>query len=61
MVTRLIVLLLLASAQAKNPTSFLCEEHYQTFIKQGSITQNGRCYDVYTHQRPAHREELLCR
>ena len=57
----IVLALSFAVAQARNPASFLCEDHYQTFVKQGSISRNGRCFDVYTHARPAHRVELPCR
>ena len=56
--TVMFVLVVLASAQ--NPASFVCDEHNQTFIRNGTITRNGRCYEQYSHSLPVHRVLLPC-
>ncbi len=45
---------------AINPESFTCDQHYQTFIKNGTQIIDGRCYDVYVHNYPTHRVILAC-
>lgn len=56
----LVAALIVAVPAGSNPASFTCDLHYQTFIRQGSITRYGRCYEVYTHALPLHRVELPC-
>jgi len=51
---------IVAVALLQNPASFLCEQHHQTFIKNGSQIVDGVCYDVYTHTAPVHRVLLAC-
>lgn len=58
--TRLILIMLVASAAAANPGSFTCDQHHQTFIKIETIYPQGQCFDVYTHQSPAHRVTIAC-
>lgn len=58
---RLTVLLIALTLSAtQNPASFTCDVHYQTFVRSGTITQQGRCYEVYNHSYPAHRVLLPC-
>jgi hypothetical protein len=54
-------LVVAGTAQERNPASFTCDEHYQRFVRSGTIARNGRCYDVYQHASPSHRIELLCK
>lgn len=50
-----------APAAVDNPASILCEQHSQTFIKNGTEIHEGKCYVVYTHSSPTHRVLLACK
>lgn len=56
----LVAALVVVAPAGSNPYSFTCDQHYQTFIRQGTITRLGRCYDVYAHAQPNHRVEVPC-
>lgn len=47
-------------ATMTNPASFTCDTHNQTFVRSGTISRDGRCYDVYKHSSPNHQVLVAC-
>lgn len=62
---RYLLIAVLAFA-AENPNTIPCDVHNATFIRNGTITRDGKCYDRYTHgysegfQQRTHEALLRC-